>query len=144
MLRLMKPHCNSPGDIYQARPVLKQQIIDTSHQFWWNRVPTFFEASAMQEAQGEQKIPRVVNNMDTKDESTQGQIVMAGDMISIDGVDPALAAKMHIANDVCSSSFPASKSLTDKERGDQPSRFHKLPPQIVLSEWLRVSGNSLS
>lgn len=55
----------------------------------------------MQEAQSEKMTPQVVNDVDTKAESPHEQIVTTGDIISINGVDPALAAKMHIVNDVC-------------------------------------------
>lgn len=53
----------------------------------------------MQEAQDEQKTPNIVD-MDTKEESPREELVTTGDLISYDGVDPALAAKMHIVNDV--------------------------------------------
>lgn len=48
---------------------------------------------------GDQNTSHVVD-MDSKVESPCEEQVSTGDLISYNGVDPALAAKMHIVNDV--------------------------------------------
>jgi hypothetical protein len=70
----------------------------------------------MQEVKDEQKTPHMVD-MDTKVESPREDLVATGDLISYNGVDPALAAKMHIVNDVGYLSDSPKRSVADEAQG---------------------------
>lgn len=67
----------------------------------------------MLEGKGDDKTPHMVD-MDSKVESPCEEPVITGDLISYNGVDPALAAKMHLVNDVRGCPFDSfEKDLTD-------------------------------